>query len=139
MEQETQLPKLIDSTPRIDNLTSTLLKVINVTEQEIGLVLELEAAAALKELTPDEIQLFATKFSKLVLYKEPGAAENHVNELLENNASGTQTFLGKTTELNEFLNKRKRDVSAIESKYAVKQSQQEVTKLPQEESDLTTA
>ncbi len=137
MEKIPETPIVKDSAPRIDRLASTLLTAINVTKQEISLILELEAEVALKELSPEDIQSFATKFSKLALYKEPGAAETHVEELLKNNASGEQTLLDKTIDLNAFLNNRKKDLNVIESKYSVK-PQQETVK-PSQEDELAAA
>lgn len=122
MENTPETATIKDSSPRISGLASSLLTAIKITEQEIGLMLELEA-----ETDPTKAkEAYVEKFSKLALYKDPGAAEKHVAELLENNSSGKQSFYEKNIELSAFLEKRKLDLATIESKYLVKQGQNRV-------------
>jgi type VI protein secretion system component VasK len=105
----------------VESIGSKLQRAVDVTRKEMDLVLELEAVAALKKESAEEIvNQFASKFAELPHFSNGSQQpEEYIFKLLKESKTNEQAFLDKVEELQKFLTKTTKDLEMLDKKYSV--------------------
>lgn len=111
------------------NIVRKLDLAITSTQDEINLLLELEAQAARGLSESDALSIFEKKFLKLPQFASNNdEVKKYINSLLEQYKNDDSTFVKKMTYLNEFLKKCEQDAAALDAKYNINETKREEPK-----------